>query len=122
MPHNPATTPSTTRRPEILAYHQKSHVRSVVPAPDDALRLFQNLFQVLEAGSPVYIAGQMLDDSRLSPAETVAFNLVFINIFDDGQAYTEQEYRAWLTEAGFTGIERVRLAGGSSLITARKPA
>ena len=92
-----------------------------VLSPEDARRLFHNLIQALEPGSPVYIVGQILDDSRLSPAETVAFNLVFINVYDEGQAYTEQEYRAWLTEAGFAEVDRVRLAGGLSLITARVP-
>ncbi len=93
-----------------------------VLSPDDARRALGNLITVLEPGSPVYILGQVLDDSRLSPPETVAFNLVFINVYDKGQAYTEHEYRAWLTEAGFIDIERIILTGGQSLITGRKPA
>jgi hypothetical protein len=93
-----------------------------VLSPDEARRALSNLIMVLEPGSPIYILGHVLDDSRLSPPETVAFNLVFINVYDEGQAYTEHEYRAWLTEAGFTGIERIILTGGQSLITARKPA
>jgi len=40
-----------------------------------------------------------------------------------GQAYTEQEYRDWLTEAGFVDFERVPLPSNpkNSIITARKP-
>lgn len=93
-----------------------------VLSPDQARHTLQNLIQVLEPGSPIYILGQVLDDSRLSPPETVAFNLVFINVYDEGQAYTEHEYREWLTETGFTWVERAILPGGESLITARKPA
>lgn len=92
-----------------------------VLSPDAARHTLHNLIRVLEPGSPIYILGQVLDDSRLSPPETVAFNLVFVNVYDEGRAYTEHEYRAWLTEAGFTGIERVLLPGGESLIAARKP-
>ena len=92
-----------------------------VLSPDQARQALCNLIQVLEPGSPLYILGQVLDDSRLSPPETVAFNLVFINIYNEGQAYTEGEYRSWLTEAGFTDVERIVLAGGQSLITTRKP-
>ena len=97
-------------------------LRSVIQVlpPDDARRVLHNLIQALEPGAPVFLIGQVLDDSRLSPPETVAYNLVFINQHD-GQAYIEKEYRTWLTETGFTSIERVPFSGGSSLITARKP-
>jgi len=92
-----------------------------VLAPEEARRALQNVFGVLEPGSPVLILGQVLDDSRLSPPPVVAFNLVFLNVYEDGQAYTEAEYRDWLRVAGFTGFERTVLPGGDSLILARKP-
>ena len=41
---------------------------------------------------------------RLSPAAAVGINLVFLSIYDEGQAYTETEYRNWLAEAGFSDI------------------
>lgn len=91
-------------------------------SPSESQRALHNLIQVLEPGGKIHIIGQVLDDSRLSPPETVAFNLVFLNAYDEGQAYTEREYRTWLAEAGFVGIERTLLAGGQSLITAHKPA
>jgi hypothetical protein len=75
----------------------------------------------LQPGGRLYIVGRILDDSRLAPVESVGFDLVFLNIFDDGRAYTEGEYRAWLTAAGFAEIERVPLPEGVSIITARKP-
>lgn len=67
--------------------------------------------------------GQCLNDTRLAPPETMAFNLVFLNIYDDGddgQAYTLAEHRAWLDEAGFTDVERTVLQRGMSRISARK--
>jgi predicted O-methyltransferase YrrM len=91
-------------------------------APEQARRALHNLFQAMAPGSPILILGQILDDSRLSPPATVMFNLVFINIYDDGKAYPEQDYRSWLTEAGFVGIDRILLETGESLMTARKPA
>jgi predicted O-methyltransferase YrrM len=87
----------------------------------EAQQVFQNLIKVLEPGSPIYILGNVLDDTRISPPESVGFNLVFLNIYDEGQAYTEREYRTWLTAAGFIGMERVSLTGSVSLITAHKP-
>lgn len=92
-----------------------------VLSPDDAQRALHNVFRVLEPGGSIYILGSVLDDSRLSPPQTATFNLVFINIYDEGQAYTDHEYRHWLTKAGFGGIERVYLGGITSLIAAHKP-
>lgn len=95
-----------------------------VLSPEKAQSALHNLIQVLEPGSPIYILGQILDDTRLSPPETVAFNLVFLNVYDAGQAYTEHAYRHWLTVAGFVRIARVSLPGvpgAVSLITAYKP-
>ena len=74
----------------------------------------------MEPGGTIYIEGSVLDDSRVSPLDTVGFNLVFINIYDGGQAYTVQEHRDWLTEAGFEDMERITLPSGSSIVTARK--
>jgi len=51
----------------------------------------------------------------------VGFNLIFLNIFDEGRAYTEGEHRVWLTAAGFTEIARAPLPEGISIMTARKP-
>ena len=89
--------------------------------PDQARRALRNVGRVVVPGGAIYILGSVLDDSRLSPPEAVASNLNFLNIYDGGQAYTEGEYRDWLTEAGFAGFERVVVPDGTSIITARKP-
>ena len=65
--------------------------------------------------------GLALDNSRLSPPETVRQNLWFINVFDQGQAKTEQERREWLSGAGFENIERKTFPDGRSIMVARKP-
>ena len=64
----------------------------------------------------------ILDDSRVSPAEVVSFNLVFVNIYDQGQAYTESEHRQWLADAGFGTFERIAVGGGTSVIKATRSA
>ncbi len=82
----------------------------------------RNINQAIKAGGSIYILGSIIADSRIFPPETVASNLYFLNIYDGGQAYTEGEYRGWLTEAGFEDIERVVLPGATSIMRARKPA
>jgi ubiquinone/menaquinone biosynthesis C-methylase UbiE len=92
-----------------------------VLSPDQVRRVLRNVSQVVEPGGVIYIVGQVLDDSRLSPPETVAGNLFFLNVFDEGQAYTEQEHRDWLAEAGFEQCERHILPNRMSIMRARKP-
>ncbi len=93
----------------------------VLSAPD-ARRAIKNTAAALNPGGQMFIIGQILDDSRISPSESVGFNLNFINSFDAGEAYTEGEHRKWLSEAGFVEIEHpsYTLAGGNGLITAQK--
>ena len=90
---------------------------------DHAQRALNNVSQVMEAGGTIYINDNgTLDDSRLAPSVTVRQNLWWINVFDEGQARTEQERREWLAHAGFEGIELVTFPDGTSIMEARKPA
>ena len=88
--------------------------------PDEARQTIRSIGKVLEPGGSIYIMGRALDDSRLTPVESVGFNLVFISVYDGGQAYAEQEHRDWLTEAGFEDFQRESNPNGSSIIRARK--
>jgi 2-hydroxy-4-(methylsulfanyl)butanoate S-methyltransferase len=85
--------------------------------------VLRNVSQSLAPGGPLFIVGNMLDDSRLSPPVLVGQNLVFINVYDDGLIYTEGEYRALLADAGFVDVmvEQGGMPGGQTLIWARKP-
>jgi SAM-dependent methyltransferase len=76
-----------------------------VLSPDDARTALMNIGKVMKPGGEIFIRGMgILDDSRLSPPEAVVHNLVFVNLYDDGQAYTKREYQDWLTEAGFENV------------------
>ncbi len=88
-----------------------------VLAPDQIVRALASVWTGLRPEAVIYISGHILDNSRQSPVDTVAFNLVFVNIYEAGQAYTEMEYRHWLSEAGFVDIERL----GEDLMRARRP-
>lgn len=91
-----------------------------VMSAEQARAAVRNAAAALLPGGGIYIVGRTLDDSRLSPLDAVAANVMFLNIYDDGQAYTESEYRGWLHEAGLTDIQRRALAGGYSIIHGRK--
>jgi hypothetical protein len=88
---------------------------------DQARRALQNVGKVVNSGGAIYIRGDMVDDSGTSPLGSVMRNLVYLNIYDEGQAYTEREHREWLMEAGFEQFERKILSDGFSIVRAKKP-
>ena len=93
-----------------------------VLSAEDARRAVKNTHAALNPGGKIYIIGQILDDSRMSPLEAVGFNLTFISTYDAGESYTEQEHRDWLRQAGFVDIERANspLPDNLSVMMARK--
>ena len=94
-----------------------------VLSSEDARLAVKNVAAAINPGGRIYIIGQILDDSRISPPEAVGFNLSLISQFDSGESYTEREHRSWLSEAGFVGIERADflLPDEHGLMMARKP-
>lgn len=91
-----------------------------VLSADHCSKAAQNIGAGLTNGATLYVIGFVTDDSHVSPPFSVGMNLTFQSMFDDGQAYTESEYRRWLTEAGFADISREPYLMGNSLISARK--
>jgi SAM-dependent methyltransferase len=96
----------------------------IVLGSNQARRAIQNVSRGLEPGGSIFVVGWILDDSRVSPPEVVAYNLHFVNSLDEGELYTEGELRGWLAEAGFVEAERERVttSDGTGFLVARKPA
>lgn len=82
-------------------------LRSVIQtlSAEEAGEVIQNIGRSLVEGGRLFIDGPgLLDNSRLKPESIVGWNLVFINVFEGGQAYTTDEYEEWLQNAGFSEI------------------
>ncbi|GAC1659496.1 MAG: methyltransferase [Gemmatimonadaceae bacterium] len=93
-----------------------------VLSAEEARRAVDNVGKALQPGGSIYIVGSILDDSRLSPTRHVALNLVYLNMYQHGQSYTEGEHRRWLSDAGFVDIRREETTPeGQEMLTARKP-
>ncbi len=93
-----------------------------VLSPSDAQRALKNINATMAPGGTIYILGiGILDNSRISPRGAAITNTIFINIYDEGQAYTEDEYQDWIIAAGFVGFKRDTLPDGLGIITAQKP-
>lgn len=97
------------------------HLLQVLSA-EDCRKLLKNIASIIKPRGTLHIIGWVLDNSRLTPAKTVNYNLILLNGYDDGQAYTEQEYHEWLSEVGFEAFERRVFSDGTSILTAYKPA
>lgn len=98
-------------------------MRAVVQilSPQDARAAVTNVGAAVKQGGFIIILGfGIIDDSRLSPQRAVAYNLVFINVYDEGQAYTEGEHREWLGAVEFTNVQRALLPDGNGVIIAQK--
>ena len=91
-----------------------------VLARDQARRALRNVGRALVPRGVLFIIGWVLGDSQLSPPEIAASNFAFLNIYDEGRAFTESEHRAWLAQAGFGNIERTPLPSGECIIRAEK--
>ncbi|MCH8801980.1 MAG: methyltransferase [Chloroflexi bacterium] len=92
-----------------------------VLSAEQARSAIHNVSQVLLPGGVLHILGHILDDSRVSPSSMVTFDLMLLNTYDQGRAYTEIEHAGWLDDAGFESHDRELLPNGASIITARKP-
>jgi hypothetical protein len=93
---------------------------SQVLGPESAAKSLQHVGEAMQTGGEIYIVGYVLNDDRRSPLENEAYNLVFLNLYDEGQAYTESEYKTWLEAAGFKDFQRIGQTRGYSLIRAIK--
>lgn len=91
-------------------------------SPEECQSILHNVSKCLNPGGSIYIVGQILDDSRLSPASAVGTNMFFASAFDGGQSYTHQEHKDWLIDAGFEDICVDSVEGEFALVNARKHA
>jgi cyclopropane fatty-acyl-phospholipid synthase-like methyltransferase len=95
-----------------------------VLSADEVQQVLQHVGAALTPGGRLFIIGQILDDTHITPVEAVGFNLIFLNTFYAGESYTESEHRAWLHAAGFVDVIRTPFllhdGFGSGLIMAHK--
>jgi len=82
----------------------------------------RGISQSMVPGGRIFIFGSVLENSCLAPPASLAFGLAFLNVYDHGKAYTEQEHREMLTNAGFTDIavEHDVLVDGMGMVSAKK--
>lgn len=88
--------------------------------PSENSRLLGRVFEALEPGGQVVIREFVLDEGLTSPAEAALFGVNMLVNTEAGRAYSFEEMKGWLHEAGFGQVERLPLEGAVELIVARR--
>lgn len=84
-------------------------------------RLAKKSFDALPHGGRILLHEMLMDDDGCGPFPAAAFSVLML-LGTRGRQYSLPELRAFLEEAGFTGVDALRTGGGYySLVSARKP-
>ncbi len=84
--------------------------------PDENRSLFRKAFAALQPGGDLVIHDHILNADKTAPKAGVLFALNMLVNTAAGNSYSEEEYHAWLDEAGFSGIRSVPLPGATGLV------
>lgn len=85
-------------------------------SPDENRDLLERCFAATAGGGRTVIQDFILEESKTAPKAGALFALNMLVGTRAGSAYSQGEYAAWLRDAGFAEIERVRLPGPTGLM------
>ena len=88
--------------------------------PDENRDLLKRSHAALAPNGRIVISDFILDAGKTSPKQAALFALNMLVGTRDGSTYSENEYAAWLREAGFQNITRHRLPGPAHLMLATR--
>ncbi len=88
--------------------------------PEENRALLGRAHAALVPGGRVVIQDFILEADKTAPRFAALFALNMLVGTHQGASYSEPEYDAWLREAGFSDIRRVRLPGPSGLMIATR--
>ena len=80
--------------------------------------LLARVFRALAPGGRVAIQDFLLRADKTGPRAAALFSLNMLVNTQGGASYSEDEYTAWLREAGFGEVRRVPLAGPAGVLVA----
>ncbi len=83
---------------------------------DENRALVAKTYAALGAGGRIVISDFILDPDRAGPRMAAMFALNMLVGTPHGNTYTQEEYAAWMREAGFGAIRRVALPGPAHLM------
>ena len=84
--------------------------------PEGNRDLLARAARALAPGGRVVIQDFILEPDRTGPKQAVLFAINMLVGTEAGSTYTEAEYAAWLTAAGLSDLQRIRLRGPADLM------
>ncbi len=90
-------------------------------SPEENVAMFRKALAALAPSGRLVIQDFVLNADKTGPKTGVLFALNMLVGTRVGSAYSEQEYVAWLRDAGFAEARRVPLPGPTDLMIARRP-
>jgi predicted O-methyltransferase YrrM len=89
-------------------------------SPEENRALFRRAHAALAPGGRLAIQDFILEPDKTSPRFAALFALNMLVGTRAGSSYSEPEYEAWLRDAGFREIKRVRLPGPAGVMIGRR--
>jgi (2Fe-2S) ferredoxin/predicted O-methyltransferase YrrM len=88
-------------------------------SPEENRALFAHARAALAPKGRIAISDFIADPDKASPRSAALFALNMLVATRGGATYSEPEYEAWLKDAGFSEIKRIRMPGPINLIVAQ---
>ncbi len=89
-------------------------------SPEENLELLRRAHAALTHGGQVVVQDFILEPNKTAPTFAALFSLNMLVGTQAGRSYSEPEYTAWMRDAGFAEVRRVRMPGPAGLMIARK--
>jgi (2Fe-2S) ferredoxin/SAM-dependent methyltransferase len=89
-------------------------------SPEENRALCQRAHAALAPGGRLLIQDFILEPEKTAPRFAALFSLNMLVGTHGGSSYSEPEYTAWLTEAGFRDLRLVRLPGPAGVLLATR--
>jgi len=89
-------------------------------SPQQNRDLLRRCHDALAPGGRVVIQDFLLNPDKTGPRTAALFSLNMLVETRSGASYSEDEYAAWLREAGFQDVQRMLLPGPTGLMVASR--
>ena len=117
------TRPGDLRTDSLGAGHDLVFISAIchMLGPGENQSLFKRSFAALAPGGRIVVQDFILEPDKTTPRQAALFALNMLVGTQNGSTYSELEYAAWLREAGFTDVHRIRLEGPAGLMIGKRP-